>query len=360
MNLLKHLAPFYPQQENLATEALCYLLTKSETCAAELIRMATGKPIVEEPLHFQTQVAGEKGTIPDLVGRDVSGRERILVEAKFWAGLTDNQPVNYLARLSTAGSGALLFVMPEKRLDILEPEILKRCESAGIAFTRYENGYSGTIRYFSVGCHLLALVSWKQLLGRLRQAVTDSGQYAFASDIEQLDCFCGSFDDPAFQPLTSDDLAPVHAHRFMKLKSLVDAVTEGLKKDGLATTDGMRATPLQSGYCRYMKIRSWCCDIRLDYDRWSSLVETPLWLATTGKEWHTNSAWDESMEVNQALRGWLNSQPKKAFHEPGKRRWFIPLHVPIGMELERVVQELVKQVKEFYNLIPDSGTNRGT
>ena len=54
-----------------------------------------------ESLHFRTQVTGDDATRPDLVGKDQAGREVLLIEAKFWAGLTENQPVSYLERLTT-------------------------------------------------------------------------------------------------------------------------------------------------------------------------------------------------------------------------------------------------------------------
>ena len=50
-------------------------------------------------------------TRPDLVGLDrTMGKECVLIEAKFWAGLTDRQPKAYLDRLDPGK--ALLFVAP--------------------------------------------------------------------------------------------------------------------------------------------------------------------------------------------------------------------------------------------------------
>jgi hypothetical protein len=47
-------------------------------------------------LHFETQHATEDQGRPDLVGIDDGGSVRVLVEAKFWAGFTEHQPVHYL------------------------------------------------------------------------------------------------------------------------------------------------------------------------------------------------------------------------------------------------------------------------
>lgn len=45
--------------------------------------------------------------------------ERLLVELKFWAGLTDNQPVAYLKKLPTDCHSALLEVAPARRIESL-------------------------------------------------------------------------------------------------------------------------------------------------------------------------------------------------------------------------------------------------
>ena len=51
------------------------------------------------------------------------------MEAKFWAGLTENQPNAYLARLPLDERPAvLLFVAPEARLETLWPELRRLIE----------------------------------------------------------------------------------------------------------------------------------------------------------------------------------------------------------------------------------------
>ena len=73
---------------------------------------------------------GTKGERLDLVAYDAGGSERVLIEAKFWAGLTDNQPNTYLARLLRAGEPAvLLFVAPEQRLVTVWTEIRGRADT---------------------------------------------------------------------------------------------------------------------------------------------------------------------------------------------------------------------------------------
>lgn len=55
----------------------------------------------------------ERGLVnPRLVGFEADRRRVLIVEAKFWAGLTENQPVAYLGQLPQAAPGKPLFVAP--------------------------------------------------------------------------------------------------------------------------------------------------------------------------------------------------------------------------------------------------------
>jgi hypothetical protein len=69
-------------------------------------------PTLPEITSIKTQGSGDDGGIPDLVAYDARGRSPLLGEAKFDAGLTDHQPVTYLARLPTDGGAVLLVIAP--------------------------------------------------------------------------------------------------------------------------------------------------------------------------------------------------------------------------------------------------------
>ena len=93
--LLAKLAPkFGPQTENLAVDALGHILSGSEAARRALSNViADGGAVVGEiaQVRTQAQATGKEGARPDLAGFDRDGRERVLIEAKFWAGLTGNQ-----------------------------------------------------------------------------------------------------------------------------------------------------------------------------------------------------------------------------------------------------------------------------
>jgi len=117
---------FSSHPENLATEGLAFILNKSQKAKDSFIRYV--KIIVNadlpEVISFETQCYDKEYAIPDLVGKGSDGDEILVVESKFWAGLTDNQPVTYLKRLPNGDKqGLLLFIAPEeirKKLSVLK------------------------------------------------------------------------------------------------------------------------------------------------------------------------------------------------------------------------------------------------
>jgi hypothetical protein len=120
--LLGHLVSrFSTHPENLATEALAFIVNRSATMREEL-RNLFGRTGIELPplARFQSQAGDEQGNIPDLIGLDTTGTERLFIENKFWAGLTENQPAGYLERLPAKGSGLLVFIVPSRRFTIVD------------------------------------------------------------------------------------------------------------------------------------------------------------------------------------------------------------------------------------------------
>jgi hypothetical protein len=107
--VLAHLAlRFASHPENLATEALAFILKGSEAASTVFIELLRSRGVsLPRILTFETQQVGTDSAIPDMNGSDDSGILRVIVENKFWAGLTDNQPVAYLKRLPSSQSAAL-------------------------------------------------------------------------------------------------------------------------------------------------------------------------------------------------------------------------------------------------------------
>ena len=122
-SLFSHLAyKFTSSPENIATEALCYIFNKSKTARKVLNNLLLPLGILlSENLTYETQVVGEDEAIPDLAGvNSESGIAEILFEVKFWAGLTENQPITYLRRMHNQGGKIFYnFICSIGKADIL-------------------------------------------------------------------------------------------------------------------------------------------------------------------------------------------------------------------------------------------------
>ena len=93
-SLLAHLTKnFAPHPENVATEALGHILAHSASARSGLTSILSGTGISENLSYRTQQAKGDALARPDLTGRDDQGRNVVLIEAKFWAGLTDTSPV---------------------------------------------------------------------------------------------------------------------------------------------------------------------------------------------------------------------------------------------------------------------------
>src|SRR5262249_12837955 len=60
---------------------------------ASAFRGLVGRTGIELPqlVRFSSQAGDDQGNIPDLIGSDATGAEPLVVENKFWAGLTEHQ-----------------------------------------------------------------------------------------------------------------------------------------------------------------------------------------------------------------------------------------------------------------------------
>lgn len=114
-SLFGHLAlRFGSHPENLATEALGYVLKKSAAARRGFVASrGTKGPRLSDDLAFETQCSDPELGRPDLAANDDGGHLRLLVEAKFWAGFTEHQPISYLDQLRPGG--VLVVICPDAR-----------------------------------------------------------------------------------------------------------------------------------------------------------------------------------------------------------------------------------------------------
>jgi hypothetical protein len=286
-SLFGHLVTtFHAHPENIATEALTYVLGRSPTAAKAVIRLVSQFGIaLSDPLMFRSQHIGPDTAIPDLVGLDGNGHHILIVEAKFWAGLTEHQPNTYLKRLPTDRHAALMFVAPSLRFPTLWPELLRRCETARVGLLKTTLLTDEIYFTFVTVNHVLALVSWRALLGFIRIALESNGALDHAADLNQFEGLCNRMDADAFLPLRSDELTSNVGARIVQYCQIVDRVTDLAVSAELAVVAGLRAAGGAAWYGRYMKIHGCGCLLHFNGHHWARRRSTPLWLSVKDQDW---------------------------------------------------------------------------
>jgi hypothetical protein len=339
---------FVSQKENLATEALIFIMNKSEvarTSVNNLIRAIDSR--INPNLIFRTQQTNsEDNAIPDIVGYDPDNVGTCIIEAKFWAGLTDNQPITYISELPADKPALLIFLCPEKRTSTLWLELLERLKNADISFVELVSKESA-FRHAKISeLHSLALITWESLLSSISDDINLKGDVAVKSDIDQLIGLCNRMNSEAFLPVSSEEISPQIARRNIQFADLVDELIDFGKGKGLINTDGFKATSTKKHYTRYMKLGDYFGSIRICYDYWIDYANTPIWLDIRGLTWSENKDRNRTIEVLKTL---CLHKPEKMFVIENK--CFIPLYIKLGAEKPAVIEDLFSQIMEVYEML---------
>ena len=314
------------QVENAATDALGYILNRSTRSMQALNDLLREGGFGIEPItRVETQVTYEDGSRPDMAGYDKNNVKRLLVEAKFWAALLDEQASGYAQQFDEPGPAVLLFICPEVRIQTLLVEIRRQMEKQ--SELEFINSSPGVQRAKITGTerHLM-LVSWGRLLSRMAELAGDASVEA---DIRQLRGLAQRQDAEAFLPMHSEELSPDLPRRVVGYNQLADDVvnSRGVPEKWM-TTRGLQATSRRYGYGRYFRFSGvelvfW---FGVNHERWARNGDTPLWL----KIYDSNQ-----MSMDEIGRE-LNVQVQDDW---------IPIHPKLGVEYEQVLDDVVSKLK---------------
>jgi len=346
--LFGHIAShFTSKTENVATEALGYILRGSLAArdAVQTLLGHAGMPSTGTLTYFN-QVAGDDQAQPDVVGLDELGEQRLVVEAKFWAGLTDHQPITYLKRLPKDG-GVLLFIAPAARQDLVWGELLRRCTEAGLTGVSNAVGDQALRRYSMADGTHLALISWRTLLEYLMGRVEAAGDRRTVGDLEQLQGLCDAMDSGAFLPLTSEELTDTQRYRrITQFNDLIDELIPALVNLGVADIKGLTVVPKKGIYGKYLRFHGYGAYLSCDINRWASLAPAPFWL-TFGQSFDGRCP----KEVREALAPLATQTPPRVFMVD-KDLPTIPLYVSPGLTKDEVKAEVLRQLAEVGQMLP--------
>lgn len=329
--------------ENVATDALHYVLSTSPTVARALEDHLRRVAELPAGLHFDVRANGEDGSIPDLAGIADDGSTPLLVEAKFYAGLTANQPVAYLERLPADRPGLLLFVVPATRLELLWTEVLDR---AGLAAP----GGGGELRQLPyTDQRVLAMTSWRSLLAVLVEAATAAGDRSATANLDQLRGLCDRMDSQAFHPVAPEELSGSVAVRLQQYLELINKSVDRLIADGVATSGSsdFRRGGLRAGvqwWGRYFGITGVSCLLRISTGPWARDRATPLWLQIG-----YNSR--PSPAATWAAVAPLQAERNRVF----RRKSCIDVAIDLlpGAEEEAVLDHIASQLQRVALLLPE-------
>ena len=338
---------FSTHPENLATEALAFILNRSATMREEL-RNLFGRTGIELPAlaRFQSQAGDEQGNIPDLIALDTMGAEQLFIENKFWAGLTENQPAGYLERLRANGDGLLVFIVPSRRFGIVWTELACSATNRGTHLPNPEK-LAGDLLFTRLPpSTALAATTWSAVLNSLEAVARASGETSSAADIAQLRSLCDTMDTDAFLPVRVEELTNLEMpRRLIGLADLIGDLGEQAVATGIADRKGLRPTHGWYSAGQYLKIGPAGAWLGIDHKNWSRYGISPFWVI------FNNTEWGRSPLVLDALKSWA---PPRLFEQDG--RAMIPLTILPNVTRKIVLDDLLRQLKELHDGLQSAAT----
>ena len=340
-SLLAHLySRIKGSQEDVATISLQYILSLSPVLNEEFSRVifnSIDQEIVPG-IDYKCQSVGENLERPDISGVDEAGNEIILCEAKFYAGLTSNQPNAYLDRMIKNNGKAVVFICPEARKITLWSKLVELCEGRSVSKSdRFCVNVDG-IR--------MSIVTWNETIEALKTVASVSAVSALP-DIQQLDGFCKMMDRTAFIPFASEDMGPDNALKEERYYQVIDTVFNKLiaNKEIDASAKGLKASPNRNGYTRYIVINGLNTSIMYNRTAWISNTsqETPFWFYVD------DDGWNQSDALKKKLAG-IKEYEKETIGNSVA----IALHPLLNVPLDDIAEDMMSQILEYIEMLSEN------
>lgn len=330
---------FSQEYENIATEALTFILQSSESARACIMNLFRGIAPGLPSLSFRTQqMVGNSR--PDMWGLDGSVG-RVFIENKFWAGLTEQQPVDYLRNLAKQTQpSVLLVIVPAAREETVWRELLHRLGDAKISVS--SRGISAGVVH-SAETDLgptLALTSWEKLLLAIERGLTDEPA---RHDLHQLRALCDAADSQAFKPISCTELTDQRTPAFiLQLSEIVEKAAELAVTEGVLSIERLRWQSDATGIGRYVRFSSqtgagaW---FGTHFELWREHGGTPLWLMFDASEFGRASE----------VRGLLEPlcARNRVFSANHEDEFAIAINLLAEEEKEQVARFVVDQLKQI-------------
>lgn len=339
--LLSHIARWRTiGREDIATDALAFILSRS-TAARRAFADFLGDgnydaaAAAPEIAAVRTQYTLSNGPAPDMACLDDSGQVLALVESKFWAGLTANQPVAYWNALPADASATLLFLAPAHRIDPggLWGELTHRLEQAGHPLASPVHKAEHTITaQASDGSRRLMLTSWKTLLDYLGQAAWQQQDAQAAFEIAQLQGLANSVITGS-DPSSNDGL-----------KRLVTRAVRQLVQAEWASTKGYGVSVGHGFWRRGLRLAGADGRFGIYFDE-ARRSGRPLWLGLRNSAKITSAQMDCHLESLDEPIKWETTSSHFCAH----------IAVPLNADNDAALNSIVVQLTQIAQLIDPAG-----
>lgn len=309
-SLLAHIASnFTSEYENVANSSIAYLLNEYPASRIALKKLLN---IDSVPAYYETELSTKSHGRPDVTGLDADGHKPVIIEGKFWANLTPNQPNNYLKELPA--NGKLLFLAPDQRLSSLKAEISRRLDEED---------------------DRIMISSWQNFLDLIEIENNKDINHHLASDLYQLNELCRKMDTEGMPPLSESDLDPMNGRAASHFADVIDACNPLLRNWEHSDFQRLNTTSFIYGHGFYFRGYNFGCYLSFDGYQWFTRDnQTPIWLNIKIVE---DNTWKLTEKINHAL---IYFDSDNSFDN----NYGIVLHP--GMDKDQVVNHIVNKVKE--------------
>jgi hypothetical protein len=335
---------FSQVNEDVATDALAYILQSSEKARQGFMKLLRGLETSMPNLQFRTQQS-EGNIRPDMGGFDGT-QARLFIENKFWAGLTDNQPVSYLRQLAKFTQPTiLLIIVPVARVQTIWRELINRLEESNISSSERDAPAGLAFSSKTELGPILALTSWSKILSVMELEAEDDRKAM--NDIYQLRALCDAADSEAFIPLSAEDISDQRIPSYiLQLNTIVQDSVQLATVRGFIDFNGLRpqASWERIGrYIRFVGAGKVGCWIGIHFGLWKKHGYSPLWLVFSSDDF------SRAPEVKEHVEPWAAMHDIPAIWENGY--FCMGLKLLTAEDKDLVVKMIVERLSEVENIL---------
>lgn len=333
MSLLAHIVSRNMAPESAATQSLAYILRSSTDLAASLTDLLW--PSVGFKLGPVKSKLSFGDTRPDITFFDSDGRHRVFVVNKFWAGLTDDQPVQYLHALPDDLPSGLVFVLPEQRIQTVWNELKRRIGDA----YKFENESSADrMTRLQMGTRTMCATTWRHVLQMLERT---SPSDTLRRDVLQLAGLARFGESGGFPPLRGEELTNVGIpRRMIDYCYLVEDIVREVRTRRVVRAGRFRRKHTwydTGGYFKILERSDFWLGVSLL--PWKNAGITPLWLSVTPHLGNCYNRLEKFFDDVQHVKDQNKARKKDAK--------YIPIRLRTGTERDGVIRDAADQVQRI-------------